>query len=260
MKLPTALLLLIALLAVVSHGQQRATAYFHTAEMPNAVNYLPPPPDSTSAQFAYDMTQYYWGKTMRDTERGLLAIDDAHCSTSHLLEMYSECIGLRLSKSTTPAIYTMMANALTTGSKGVSVCKEHYQRVRPFQRFGEPVASGETLGQTSYPSGHTNRGWLAALLLTEVCPQAQDAILRRGYEYGQSRVIVGAHWQSDVDAGRVVASACYARLHTDSTFLAEMAAARVEFDAGQPRGHVARLRNRLHPERVRQGRGAKTHA
>ena len=38
--------------------------------------------------------------------------------------------------------------------------------------------------------------------------------MARGYMYGESRVIVGAHWQSDVDAGRLVASVAYAKLHT----------------------------------------------
>lgn len=227
-------LLFLLLLATTVWGQQRASVYLHTADMPNAVIYLPPPPDSTSAQFAYDMSQYYWGKSIRNTERGQMAIDDADSSTSYLLEIYSEPIGLAtlgvtMSEECTPAIYNMMSNALETGAKGANLCKNYYQRERPFQRFGEPVATGESLSQMSYPSGHTNRGWLAALLLVQLNHKAQDAILRRGYEYGQSRVIVGAHWQSDVDAARVVASACFARLQTDSTFLAEMAAAREEF-------------------------------
>ena len=238
---------LVAIYATVTHAQQYATAYFHTAEMPNAVNYLPPPPDSTSAHFAYDMSQYYWGKSIRDTERGQMAIEDADCSTSHLLEIYSPYMGIPLSKTTTPSIYKMMSNALTTGGKGVSLCKSYYQRVRPFQRYGEPVASGESLGQTSYPSGHTNRGWLAALLLVEVNPDAQDEILARGYEFGQSRVIVGAHWQSDVDGGRVVASACFARLHTDSTFLSEMAAAKEEYQI-MKKSVSANLHN--HPDMI----------
>ena len=231
--------------AIVMLGQHRATAYFHTDEMPNAVNYLPPPPDSASAHFAYDMSQYFWGKSIRDTERGQMAIEDADCSTSHLMEIYSPYMGVTLSATSTPAIYTMMSNALHTGGKGVSRCKNHYQRVRPFQRYGEEVATGESLGQTSYPSGHTNRGWLAALLLVEVNPAAQDAILKRGYEFGQSRVIVGAHWQSDVDAGRVVASACFARLHTDSTFLSQMAAAKAEY---QVLSKSASAITRLHPD------------
>jgi len=53
--------------------------------------------------------------------------------------------------------------------------------------------------------------------------------LALGYQWGQSRVIAGYHWQSDIDAGRLLASAGYARLHTNEQFLADMAAARAEF-------------------------------
>ena len=33
-------------------------AYFTTGEMPDMVKWCPAPPDTTSAQFAYDITQY----------------------------------------------------------------------------------------------------------------------------------------------------------------------------------------------------------
>ena len=47
--------------------------------------------------------------------------------------------------------------------------------------------------------------------------------------YGESRVIVGAHWQSDVDAGRLAAAAAYSRMHTNERFLEQMRLARLEF-------------------------------
>ena len=68
-----------------------------------------------------------------------------------------------------------------------------------------------------------------ALLLCEINPDAQDDLLALGYQWGQSRVIAGYHWQSDVDAARLLASAGYARLHTNKDFLADMAAACDEF-------------------------------
>lgn len=67
-----------------------------------------------------------------------------------------------------------------------------------------------------------------ALLLSEINPDAQDDILKLGYEWGQSRVIAGYHWQSLV-ASRLVAAAGYARLHTNDEFLADIAAARAEY-------------------------------
>ena len=84
-------------------------------------------------------------------------------------------------------------------------------------------------GEGSYPSGHTIRGWTAALLLAEVNPAAADTIFARGWMYGESRVIVGAHWQSDVDASRVAASIGYATLHKSPEFREQMLRAQAEY-------------------------------
>jgi len=83
----------------------------------------------------------------------------------------------------------------------------------------------------SYPSGHTAIGWMLALVLTDVMPDKQDALLKRGYEFGESRVICRAHWLSDTLAGRVVASATYARLQSDPVFRAQRELARQELAA-----------------------------
>ena len=42
-------------------------------------------------------------------------------------------------------------------------------------------------------------------------------------------MIVGAHWQSDVDAGRLAAAAAYSRMHSSERFLEQMQLARLEF-------------------------------
>ena len=111
--------------------------------------------------------------------------------------------------------------------------KYYYKRKRPFVRFQEPTATPEFEPELrrnfSYPSGHTILGWASALLLTEINPERADTILARGMMYGESRVIVGAHWQSDVDAGRLAAAAAYARMHTSDRFLEQMRRARQEF-------------------------------
>ena len=46
---------------------------------------------------------------------------------------------------------------------------------------------------------------------------------------GQSRVICGYHWQSDVDAARIVASGVVARLHANAEFQKYLTAAKKEF-------------------------------
>ena len=74
----------------------------------------------------------------------------------------------------------------------------------------------------AYPSGRAAVGWAWALVLAEVAPERTDALVARGRAFGQSRVVCGYHWQSDVDAGREVGAAVVARLHADATSRAQL--------------------------------------
>ena len=82
---------------------------------------------------------------------------------------------------------------------------------------------------SSYPSGHTTMGWGITLVLAEINPARQDEVLKRGYEYGESRVIVGFHYQSDVDHARILTSALINRLHANDDFIKQMQKAKAEF-------------------------------
>ena len=226
-----------AMMAAVSAQAQEeevVNAYFTQSEMPDMMVFLPGPPDSTSVAFMNDVARYYWGKQMRhDKERADIAIRDAVYGLDCIIREFSEPFGLKISKEETPEIYKVLRDGTATCDSICTLPKRYYMRKRPFMRFNEPTlypADEPALRKNgSYPSGHTILGWSAALLLSEINPDRADTILARGYMYGDSRVIVGAHWQSDVNAGRLAASAAYAKLHTSERFLEQMRLARQEF-------------------------------
>lgn len=85
----------------------------------------------------------------------------------------------------------------------------------------------------SWPSGHSAAGWAWGLVLAEINPARATELMTRGLSYGQSRVICDAHWQSDVDAGRIMGAATVASLHGNPAFLADLAAAKEEVKAAQ---------------------------
>ncbi len=204
-------------------------------QMPNAVNFLPAPPDTSSAAFQYDKSQYFWGLEQRkNPERRDIAISDAVWSVENTCIIFSEVLGIIITPENTPAIYKMLGVGVMTADQAGIIPKEHYMRTRPYIFFEEPTLVPEDEEELShngsYPSGHTILGWSAALLLTEVAPEMADKILAVGYRYGESRVIAGFHWQSDVNAGYLVASAAVARLHADKEFLQLMEAAKEEFE------------------------------
>lgn len=203
-------------------------------QMPNAVHFLPPPPDTASAAFQYDRAQYRWGKEQRkDPVRLAIAVNDAIWSIENICKIYSGVLGIDISQENTPSIYRMLTLGLLTTDQAGKLPKNHYMRTRPYVFFNEstiyPSDEKWLRNNGSYPSGHTILGWSAALLLTEVAPDKADTILARGYMYGQSRVIAGYHWQSDVNAARLVASAAVARLHADKRFIKLMKKARKEY-------------------------------
>ena len=226
------------LLLLIFNFAQAQQPLLDSTQMPNAVHFLPPPPDTASAAFQYDKAQYRWGKEQRkDPVQLAIAVNDAIWSIDNICHIFSGVLGFDISPHNTPAIYRMLSLALLTTDQAGKLPKNHYMRTRPYVYYNEPTIypQDEAWLRTngSYPSGHTILGWSAALLLTEMAPDRADTILARGFIYGQSRVIAGYHWQSDVDAARLVASAAVARLHADPRFLKLMEEARKEYESKQ---------------------------
>ena len=220
--------------AVSASAQSKPEPYFTFKELPNMLKWCPAPPDTIGAAFTYDIMQYMWGKQMRlNKERADIAIRDAEYSLECIMREFSEPFGLQISEENTPEIYKLLRDAKVTFENISGFPKYYYKRKRPFIRFNEPTLAPQyepdLRRNYSYPSGHTIFGWGSALLLAEINPERADTILARGMMYGESRVIVGAHWQSDVDAGRLAASAAYSRMHTSERFLEQMQLARQEF-------------------------------
>lgn len=232
---------LFTVFLIISFWQSAAqTPWLDSTQMPNSVYFLPPPPDEASAAFTYDKSQYQWGKEQRkDSVRLAIAVRDAVWSIETICREFSVPFGMTISKENTPEIYKLLSLALVTADQAGKLPKKHYQRTRPFVFYNESTiypSDEEWLRHNgSYPSGHTILGWSAALLLTEINPAAADTLMARGYIYGQSRVIAGYHWQSDVDAGRLVASAAIARIHADKRFIKQMKRAKKEFERKQKR-------------------------
>ncbi len=225
---------LVAIMAAMTlNAQDQVQPYLTVNQLPDLIKCLPAPPAFDSPEFANDMMRFSWGKQQRlNPERAEIAKRDAVWSYEALLAEFDVPFGLHMSPEDTPEIWKLMVTSLTTTDAMRVAPKAFYHRQRPFERFEDKMLTDEEdelRGEGSYPSGHTMRGWTTALLLAEVNPAAADTIFARGWMYGESRVIVGAHWQSDVDASRVAASIAYGALHSSAEFREQMAKAQAEY-------------------------------
>ena len=233
-KLFSLFMLSMMLNPVCAQDDTTVDAYFTTGEMPDMMVFMPGPPDSSSVAFANDVSRYFWGKEMRkDPERAAQATRDAVYGLATILTEFEEAFGMKITKEDTPEIYKVLLEGTATCDSICTLPKTRYGRTRPFIRFNEhtlvPEQEEGLNPHKSFPSGHTLLGWSSALLMMEINPDCANEILARGYRYGENRVVVGAHWQSDTDAARMAASVAYARLHTSERFLEQMKKAREEF-------------------------------
>lgn len=221
--------------SAVQRGASSSTAYMTEDELPDASVYLPSPSKPGDPLFEGDLAYYAWGKGVRGTERGTVAHDDASSSMSYVARRLEPAIGFLMSAETTPNLFRLLSKAYTTTNNANKKAKDYYNRKRPYVEFDEPtgVPEGErgSRNSASYPSGHSTRGWTIALVLAELMPDRSEQILKVGYEYGESRVIVGYHYQSDVDAARIAASAALAVLHSNEEFQRDLQLAREELRA-----------------------------
>ena len=208
--------------------------YLDPAALPNSLTLLPPPPAPGTAAKAAD-EEAYRAALAAPADRQALAASDADLGWPHMVQSFEPIAGLSLSAGTHPHLTMLLRRAAADAAFSTSRAKGHYQRVRPFVEHDgntcRPQDEPMLRKDGSYPSGHTAIGWMLALVLTDVMPDKQDALLKRGYEFGESRVICRAHWLSDTLAGRVVASATYARLQSDPVFRAQRELARQELAA-----------------------------
>ncbi len=208
--------------------------YFELDQLPQLINIMPPPPAFDSPEFANDVVRYGWGKQQRqDKERVELAIADAEWDDhTKLYAQWKDAFGLEITETGTPEIWKLMETSLATTDPMRKEIKAFYHRQRPFERFDDSMPSHEEdnlRGEGSYPSGHSLRGWGISLLLAQIAPSRADEIFSRGWDYCNSRVIVGAHWQSDVDASRTAASIGFCALQGSEAFIAQMKKAQQEY-------------------------------
>ncbi len=67
------------------------------------------------------------------------------------------------------------------------------------------VGSHNLTASPAFPSGHTTYGYTESLLFAIMVPERFQQMIVRGAEYGNDRIILGAHYAMDVLAGRTLA-------------------------------------------------------
>lgn len=228
------------LLAAQALGaQQREPGYLFPAEALHVEAWLPAPPPEDSMAKAADVEIYFRSRSLIGTARAEEAhADDVVKPADKVAPRFTYLLGLTLNRRNAPRFLHMMDLVRNDAEWLMAPVKKDVGaggRRRPFVEYPklprcEIVYEG--LGDTgSYPSGHATTGWLWGSILAEIAPQFADQLIARGVAFGDSRVVCGFHYPSDIAAARLAASALLARLHADRRFQEDLAAARKEVSA-----------------------------
>ncbi|MFC3068243.1 acid phosphatase [Phenylobacterium soli] len=190
-----------------------------------------PPPAPESPRGQADRQIYLATRAEAGSPRWSEAVRDNDLWKGGAVERYGCALGVRIDAKATPVTYRMLQRIELDVRTVGTPPKDHYGRIRPLIGDDRPVCvPREDWMKTnaSYPSGHAMAGWAWALVLSEIEPAKTGPLMAAGSAIGDSRVICGVHYQSDVEAGRKLGAAMVARLHSEPQFRKDLAAARAE--------------------------------
>jgi acid phosphatase (class A) len=105
----------------------------------------------------------------------------------------------------------------------VGPAKQYWHRPRPYMLSAQVERRGDVAPDypmppelarerdiSAYPSGHTAFGTACAIVLSQMVPEQRAALFARARLYGDARLVVGAHYPTDVEAGRIIGTAAAA--------------------------------------------------
>jgi acid phosphatase (class A) len=205
---------------------------------------VPQPPAKGDMADSLDHLYYQETRVLLHGPRGQAAAEDDIFDVDEIVPTFAVAYGLRLSRQQQPELFRLFDDLM--GDKGEAYGVLHafkknpaFFRTRPIAEFGdkadtcvkptdmagyahEDLVTYDLPKSSSYPSGHSFRGMLTGLVLAEVHPEHAAELVNRGEEFGESRVICGFHWESDIVAGRLVAMKIMDALRANPDFKAEI--------------------------------------
>lgn len=218
--------------SIAAASSSRPAPYLTMAEIPDGRVLIPPPPKAGSAAMARDLEAAQRAIALRGGARWKLATSDADLFAPTATATFACAAGRQIDVDTTPVTYRLLARAGINFALSTASAKNQYMRPRPFMENGQPSCTPDAEAHLrhngSYPSGHSaiSYGW--SLVLAELIPDRTTALIARGRAFGDSRRVCNVHWLSDIEEGRVTATAMFARLQSSPAFQSDLEAARRE--------------------------------
>jgi acid phosphatase (class A) len=206
------------------------TSHLHylTDKKPDAIALLAPPPPPGSAEQAADMVEVlavYHAATSND-------ISIAYSQKKFTVFNFTPAVGAFFVSNNLPKTTALFHHVQTDAAAVTDNAKDFYKRPRPY--VTDPsLANGKLEKSFSYPSGHSTESMVLALVLADLFPDRQDAILAEARSIGWHRVEIARHYPTDIYAGRVLAQAIVKQMKKSDAFQHDFTEVKAEIAAAQ---------------------------
>ncbi len=159
----------------------------------------PPPPDQSPRTQAEILDLIQIQKTRTTQERDAAAADEK----LSVFQLASIVLGPKFTVANLPLTEEFFRRLSKDGISIFIVAKDKWDRKRPFVTNPEikPCSSPSESG--SYPSGHSTFCYLTTVVLGDMIPEKKVELFARADQYAANRMVCGAHYRSDVEAGKI---------------------------------------------------------
>ncbi len=113
-------------------------------------------------------------------------------------------IGAWFSPDSLPIKANLMAKVWQDATYYTWALKFRYNRIRPYQ-LDTTLKQISNPNFPAYPSGHSTNSYVAAYVYSELLPQFTALFTMNAFDMAYSREIIGVHFPSDSEAGRLLA-------------------------------------------------------
>lgn len=136
-------------------------------------------------------------------------------------------IGTWFNADSLPVTAALAVNVWKDASFVIWKYKNYFLRIRPGKLEPELKYLEETQW-AAYPSGHATNSYVNAYLYAALIPEFESFFLKDAYDMAHSREIIGVHYPSDSESGRLLAYELIQRLMKNEQFQKDFAAAKEE--------------------------------
>lgn len=223
MRLTNRALLLLLLLLLPQYVRAEET-YFVSRQQIDFSTLLAPPPAVGSPQQVEEMAELMTLQKNRTPAQEAYAKADM----DRTVFRFADVMGPDFTAEKLPLAKEFFEKVRKNASFLLDPAKRHWDRPRPYATNPGLHPCVNKPDNASYPSGHSTFATVTAIVLANMVPEKKAQIFERGLVFGHNREIGGAHYPSDVLAGRICGTVIAAFMLQSPAFQEEFAKARSE--------------------------------